>query len=41
MIEVVAKVVGREIDAAAHRDLIDEAIAALAEESRKGAGQPT
>jgi F-type H+-transporting ATPase subunit b len=40
VIEVVTKVVGREIDAAAHRDLIDEAIEALADESRKGAGQP-
>ena len=40
VIEVVAKVVGREIDATAHRDLIDEAIASLADESRKGVGQP-
>jgi F-type H+-transporting ATPase subunit b len=40
VVEVVSKVVGREIDAAAHRDLIDEAVAALGEESRKAAGQP-
>ena len=39
MIDVVSKIVGREIDAASHRDLIDEAIVALAAESRKGAGQ--
>ncbi len=39
VIEVVAKIVGREIDAASHRDLIDEAIVALSEESQKGAGQ--
>jgi F-type H+-transporting ATPase subunit b len=39
VIDVVAKIVGREIDAASHRDLIDEAIVALTEESRKGAGQ--
>ena len=39
VIDVVAKIVGREIDAASHRDLIDEAIVALNEESRKGAGQ--
>jgi F-type H+-transporting ATPase subunit b len=39
VIEVVSKVVGREINAESHRDLIDEAIAALAEESRKGVGQ--
>ena len=38
VIDVVAKVVGREIDATAHRDLIDEAIAALSEETQKGAG---
>jgi hypothetical protein len=36
----VSKVVGREINAESHRDLIDEAIAALAEESRRAAGQP-
>jgi len=39
VIEVVSKVVGREINAESHRDLIDEAIAALSEESRKGVGQ--
>jgi F-type H+-transporting ATPase subunit b len=39
VIEVVSKVVGREINAESHRDLIDEAIAALTEESRKGVGQ--
>jgi F-type H+-transporting ATPase subunit b len=38
VIDVVSKIVGREIDAASHRDLIDEAIVALSEESRKGAG---
>jgi F-type H+-transporting ATPase subunit b len=41
VIEVVAKVIGREIDASAHRDLIDEAISALREEASKGVGQPT
>ncbi len=40
VIEVVAKIVGREIDASTHRELIDQAISALNEESRKGAGQP-
>ena len=40
VIEVVTKVLGREIDAAAHRDLIDEAIAALRDESQKGVAQP-
>jgi F-type H+-transporting ATPase subunit b len=39
VMDVVAKVVGREVDAQAHRDLIDEAIAALSAESQKGAGQ--
>ena len=39
VIEVVAKVVGREIDAEAHRDLIDEAVTALREESQRGVGQ--
>jgi F-type H+-transporting ATPase subunit b len=32
VMEVVERIIGREIDAAAHRDLIDEAIAALAAE---------
>lgn len=41
VIEVVAKVIGREIDANAHRDLIDEAIGALNDEARRAAGQPT
>jgi F-type H+-transporting ATPase subunit b len=41
VIEVVAKVIGREIDASAHRDLIDEAIRALNDETHKAAGQPT
>lgn len=41
VIDVVAKVVGREVDANAHRDLIDEAIAALRDESSKGAGLAT
>lgn len=40
VIEVVSKVVGREINAESHRDLIDEAIAALTEESQNGVGQP-
>jgi F-type H+-transporting ATPase subunit b len=40
VIEVVGKVLGREIDAETHRDLIDEAIAALRDESQKGATQP-
>ncbi len=35
VIDVVAKVVGREIDATAHRDLIDEAITALHDESSR------
>lgn len=39
VIEVVTKIVGREIDANAHRELINEAIAALNEENQKGAGQ--
>ena len=39
VIEVVTKIVGREIDAEAHRELISEAIAALNEETQKGAGQ--
>ena len=39
VIEVVTKIVGREIDAGAHRELINEAIAALNEETQKGAGQ--
>jgi F-type H+-transporting ATPase subunit b len=39
VIEVVTKIVGREIDAETHRDLINEAIAALSEETQKGAGQ--
>jgi F-type H+-transporting ATPase subunit b len=41
VIEVVAKVISREIDAGAHRDLIDEAIAALRDEAQKGVGRPT
>jgi F-type H+-transporting ATPase subunit b len=41
VIDVVAKVVGREIDAQSHRDLIDEAISALRDESSKGVGQTT
>jgi F-type H+-transporting ATPase subunit b len=39
VIEVVTKIVGREIDAGAHRELINEAIAALNDETQKGAGQ--
>lgn len=39
VMDVVAKIVGREIDADAHRELIDEAITALGEESRRGVGQ--
>lgn len=39
VIEVVTKIVGREIDADAHRELINEAIAALNVETQKGAGQ--
>ena len=39
MIDVVTKIIGREIDAQSHRDLIDEAIVALDDESQKGAGQ--
>jgi F-type H+-transporting ATPase subunit b len=40
VLDVVTKVVGREIDADAHRDLIDEAVGALNDEAQKGAGQP-
>jgi F-type H+-transporting ATPase subunit b len=39
VIDVVAKVVGREINADSHRDLIDEAIAALSAASDQGVGQ--
>ncbi|HUD68860.1 MAG TPA: F0F1 ATP synthase subunit B [Acidimicrobiales bacterium] len=39
VIEVVTKIVGREIDANAHRELINEAITALNDENQKGAGQ--
>jgi F-type H+-transporting ATPase subunit b len=39
VIEVVTKIVGREIDANAHRELINEAIAALNDETQKDAGQ--
>ena len=38
VMEVVTKVVGREIDAAAHRDLIDDAIAALHAETQGAVG---
>jgi F-type H+-transporting ATPase subunit b len=33
VLEVVERIIGREVDAAAHRDLIDEAIAALRSEA--------
>lgn len=39
VMDVVSRIIGREIDAAAHRDLIDEAIAAVRAEG--GAGGPT
>ena len=39
VIDVVAKIVGREIDAATHRELIDDAITALNAESQRGVGQ--
>jgi F-type H+-transporting ATPase subunit b len=37
VLEVVERVIGREIDAEAHRDLIDEAVTALNAEGRGGA----
>jgi F-type H+-transporting ATPase subunit b len=37
VLEVVERVIGREVDAAAHRDLIDEAVSALNAEGRGGA----
>jgi F-type H+-transporting ATPase subunit b len=40
VLEVVTKIVGREIDAESHRELINEAIAALDVESTNGAGPP-
>lgn len=36
VVEVVERIIGREMDAAAHRDLIDEAVAALAAETGTG-----
>ncbi|HEY8080723.1 MAG TPA: F0F1 ATP synthase subunit B [Acidimicrobiales bacterium] len=39
VIEVVTKIVGREVDADVHRELIDEAIGALGAQAQKGAGQ--
>jgi F-type H+-transporting ATPase subunit b len=41
VLDVVERVIGREVDSAAHRDLIDEAVAALtsdADETTAGAG---
>ena len=37
VMEVVERVIGREVDAAAHRDLIDEAVAALRADTAGGA----
>lgn len=39
VVSAVTKIVGREIDASSHRDLMDEAISALGSGSPKGAGQ--
>jgi F-type H+-transporting ATPase subunit b len=39
VIEVVTKIVGREVDAEVHRELINEAVGALDSEAQKGAGQ--
>jgi F-type H+-transporting ATPase subunit b len=39
VIDVVTKIIGREVDAQTHRELIDEAIVALNAQSQKGAGQ--
>jgi F-type H+-transporting ATPase subunit b len=39
VLDVVTKVIGREIDAEAHRELIDDAVAALRDEAQKGVGQ--
>jgi F-type H+-transporting ATPase subunit b len=36
VVEVVERIIGREMDAAAHRDLIDEAVVALAADSGAG-----
>ncbi|MEI8126574.1 MAG: F0F1 ATP synthase subunit B [Actinomycetota bacterium] len=37
--ELVAKIVGREVDQSSHQDLIREAVAALNTEAQKGAGR--
>ena len=37
--ELVAKIVGREVDQSAHQDLLREAVAALNTEAQKGAGR--
>jgi len=37
VLDVVERIIGRVVDAAAHRDLIDEAVAALGAEGRGGA----
>ena len=39
VLEVVERVIGREVDAEAHRDLIDEAVAALQADTAGGAGR--
>jgi F-type H+-transporting ATPase subunit b len=36
VVEVVERIIGREMDAAAHRDLIDEAVAALGNDNSSG-----
>ena len=36
VVEVVERIIGREVDAEAHRDLIDEAVGALSERHRGG-----
>jgi len=40
VLEVVERIIGREVDAAAHRDLIDEAIQALASEAGAAGAAP-
>ena len=36
VVDVVERIIGREVDAAAHRDLIDEAVSALSDDERCG-----
>jgi F-type H+-transporting ATPase subunit b len=41
VMDVVERVIGREVDAAAHRDLIDEAVAALSADEESGEAAAT